>query len=153
MDHPTGLHITITAGHGLSVSAIFTVTQHHQGAPGIAHGGLLGLAFDETLGATNWLLRATAVTAHLDVSYRLPVPVGSQVHINARIDAVSRRKIWASAEGRLGSPDGPLAVTAGSLFIQVPVEHFLRHGRAEDLAAAAHDPQVRGHLDSLDIAP
>lgn len=153
IEHPTGLHITITADAGLSVSARFLVTEHHQGAPGIAHGGLLASAFDEALGATNWLIRTSAVTAHLEISYRMPVPVGSVVHIVAGIDAVLRRKIWASAQGRLDAPDGPLAVTAASLYMQVPVEHFTRHGRAEDIAAAAEDPYVSAHLRGLDISP
>ena len=153
VDHPTGLHITITAGAGLDVLAQFEVTEHHQGAPGIAHGGLLGTAFDETLGAANWLIRVSAVTAHLEVSYRMPVPVGSTLFITAQIDAVRGRKIWASAEGHLHSPDGPLAVRAASLFMQVPLEHFKKHGRAEDLSVASSDPHARHYVDNLDIAP
>ena len=43
--HPTGLHLVAYAGEGLDVSAQFTVTENHQGAPGLAHGGLLSLAF------------------------------------------------------------------------------------------------------------
>lgn len=151
--HPTGLHMVMTAGEDLSVNAVFQVTEHHQGAPGIAHGGLLSLAFDEALGATNWLIRASAVTAHLEVSYRLPVPVDSMVHICARISAVHGRKIWATATGRLGRHDGPVAVEAASLFIQVGVDHFMRHGRSRDVESAAADAFVRGHLENLDIAP
>jgi acyl-coenzyme A thioesterase PaaI-like protein len=145
--------MSITAGQGLAVSAVFEVTQHHQGAPGIGHGGVLAAAFDEALGATNWLLRSTAVTAHLEISYRAPVPIGSAVYIVARIDAVRGRKIWASAEGRLDHFDGPLAVTAASLYLQVPVEHFTRHGRTAEVAAAGNQVEVAHHLASLDIAP
>jgi acyl-coenzyme A thioesterase PaaI-like protein len=152
-DHPTGLHMSITAGEDLDVRAVFQVTEHHQGAPGIAHGGLLGLAFDEALGATNWLIRASAVTAHLEVSYRLPVPVDSMVYIEASISAVQGRKIWAVATGRLGAVDGPVAVEAASLFIKVGVDHFLKHGRAADIESATSDAFVRGHLANLDIAP
>lgn len=151
--HPTGLHMDITAGQGLDVSAVFEVTEHHQGAPGIAHGGLLGLAFDEALGATNWLIRVSAVTGHLEVSYRLPVPVESLVHIDAQIVARQGRKVWATATGRLGGPDGPVAVQAGSLFIEVTVDHFLTHGRRSDIESAASDAFVRNHLDNLDLAP
>ena len=152
-EHETGLHMVVTAGQGVTTTAVFEVTAHHQGAPGIAHGGLLALAFDEALGATNQLIRASAVTAHLDVQYRAPVPVGAHVHISAQIDAVQRRKIWASAVGRLGSPEGPVVVDAASLFVQVPVSHFLKYGRAQDVAAASQDPDVLEHLATLDIAP
>lgn len=153
IDHPTGLHMKIEAGEGMTTRAVFEVTQHHQGAPGIAHGGILSLAFDESLGATNWLVRAPAVTAHLEVSYRLPVPVGTLVYIEATMQAISGRKIWSTAEGRLNSPDGPLAVEAGSLYMQVPIEHFKKHGRQEDLAKAASDENALNYVKKLDIAP
>ena len=152
-DHPTGLHIHIEAGQGMTTRAVFEVTEHHQGAPGISHGGILSLAFDESLGATNWLIRASAVTAHLEVSYRLPVPVGTKVFIEATMQAVLGRKIWSTAEGRLNTPDGPLAVEAGSLYMQVPIEHFKKHGRAEDLETAALDANARAYVEKLDIAP
>lgn len=153
VDHPTGLHLVTTASDGLSVVSVFEVTEHHQGAPGIAHGGLLGLALDEALGATNWLIRVSGVTAHLEVSYKLPIPVGSKVFVTAQILAVRGRKVWASAIGRLNSIDGPIAVQAGSLFIQVPLEHFTKHGRPQEIAAAAQDEHVLHHVANLDYAP
>ena len=54
-----------------------TVTEHHQGAPGQAHGGLLATAFDETMGFLLWVVGRPAVTARLETDYVLPVPVGS----------------------------------------------------------------------------
>lgn len=152
-DHPTGLHLRIFAGQDLSVDARFTVTEHHQGAPGIGHGGLLATAFDESLSATNWLLRIAAVTAHLEISYLAPVPVDSQVFIHASIKASRGRKVWAQATGRLNSAEGPIAVKAASLFIQVPVEHFLTHGRVSDINVALEDRLTANRLTDLDIAP
>lgn len=153
VDHPTGLHMLMTAKDGMHVTAVFEVTDTHQGAPGIGHGGLLGLACDEVLGATNNLINVPAVTAHLEVSYRAPVPVGSKVFLDARIVGMRGRKIWAIAEGRLNSSDGPLAVVARSLFMQVSIEHFIKYGRPEDIAAAENDPHVMNHVNRLDIAP
>ena len=37
--------------------------------------------------------------------------------------------------GGLG-PDGPIALTASALFLQVPLEHFSHHGREADVQAA-----------------
>lgn len=153
IDHPTGLHIKMTAGEGMNVSAVFEVTEHHQGAPGIAHGGILALAFDEALSGPNWLIRVPAVTAHLEVSYRLPVPVGTLVFIEATMKAVSGRKMWSTAVGRLDTPDGPIAVEAGSLYMQVPREHFEKHGRPQDLAKSATDDAMLNGSDKLDLAP
>ena len=113
--HPTGLHLVAYAGEGLDVSAQFTVTENHQGAPGLAHGGLLSLAFDEALGKLMWLLRAPAVTGRLETDFLKPVPVGSTLHITAEITGQSNRKVYTSAIGRLNAPDGEIAVKAFEL--------------------------------------
>ena len=52
--HPTGLHLVAHVGIGADITAEFTVTENHQGAPGLAPGGLLSLAFDEALGKLMW---------------------------------------------------------------------------------------------------
>jgi acyl-coenzyme A thioesterase PaaI-like protein len=130
-DTANGLKMRPTVGEGLSVSARFVVTGGHQGAPGLAHGGLLAAAFDETLGSLAVLLRVPAVTAKLETDFRRPVPVGSTLHISATVDGVAGRKIYESALGRLDAPDGPVAVAARALFVTVGMEHFLRHGHPE----------------------
>lgn len=140
--HPAGLHMRVVAGD-LSVHAEFEVTDMHQGAPGLAHGGLLGTAFDEALGALNWLLLVPAVTARLEVDFKRPVPVGSVLHIDARIVGQVGRKVYTRAVGRLGS-DGPVALTASALFVQVPLQHFVDNGRPEDIARAASQRAHRG---------
>ncbi|WP_211239635.1 PaaI family thioesterase [Jiangella gansuensis] len=139
-DHPTGLHVTVTAGEGLTVSGRFTVTDDHQGAPGLAHGGMLSLAFDEVLGSLIWLIGKPAVTGHLETSYRRPVPVGTTLYIDAVVDGAEGRKIYMSATGRENAADGPVSVTASAIFVVVPATHFVEHGRAvaaSDLSDAA----------------
>ena len=143
-DHPTGLHLSLTAGQGCTIHAELQVTEHHQGAPGLAHGGLLAAAFDEALGAVTWLLRVPVVTVHLETDYRQPVPVGSTLLLDAECYAVAGRKIYSRALGRLAEPDGSpgaVAVQARSVFVSVPLEHFREHGRASDIDSfvASHD--------------
>ena len=99
--HPTGLHLKARVGEGLTISAQFTVTENHQGAPGLAHGGLLSLAFDEALGKLMWLLRAPAVTARLETDFLAPVPIGTTLYISARIVGQQGRKVYSEAEGRI----------------------------------------------------
>jgi acyl-coenzyme A thioesterase PaaI-like protein len=141
--HPAGLHMRVIAGE-LGVHAVFEVTDVHQGAPGLAHGGLLSTAFDEALGALNWLLMVPAVTARLEVDFRRPVPVGSVLHIDARITGTLGRKVYTQAVGRLGE-DGPVALTASALFLQVPLEHFLDNGRKQDVEAAVAERTAPGN--------
>lgn len=152
-EQPAGLHMDIRAGEGVSVLGEFVVSDLHQGAPGLAHGGLLAAAFDEALGAVNWLLRRPAVTARLETDFRRPVPVGSTLHISARCVGVSGRKVWLRAEGHLDAPDGPIAVQAAALFLAVKLEHFVIHGRPEDIERARRDPAERSFARVFEVNP
>ncbi|MGV9558177.1 PaaI family thioesterase [Streptomyces sp. NPDC003401] len=139
-----GLHLEARAGEGVTVTAEFTVQPAHQGAPGLAHGGVLATALDETLGSLNWLLRTIAVTGRLETDFARPVPVGTTLYLEAEVTAVAGRKIYCTATGRIGGPEGPVAVRADALFVEVQVKHFVEHGRREEIDAAMSDPdQVR----------
>jgi acyl-coenzyme A thioesterase PaaI-like protein len=130
-NHPAGLHLVAYAGESMNITAQFTVTDLHQGAPGLAHGGLLSCAFDEALGKLMWLVRQPAVTGKLETSFLAPVPVGSTLFINAEILGQEGRKIYTKAEGRIGADNGVLAVEAAAIFIIVPMEHFIKHASEE----------------------
>jgi acyl-coenzyme A thioesterase PaaI-like protein len=135
------------AGVGADITAQFTVTENHQGAPGLAHGGLLSLAFDEALGKLMWLLRAPAVTARLETDFLKPVPMGSTLHITAKITGQVSRKVYSSAEGRLNTPDGPLAVRAAALYVIVPMDHFLNNAPKEYLDHISKSPEILAFVD------
>lgn len=145
--HPTGLHLKAHVGDGLDIYAQFTVTENHQGAPGLAHGGLLSLAFDEALGKLMWLLRAPAVTARLETDFLRPVPMGTTLFITARITGQKGRKVYSVAEGRLDSADGELAVRAAALFVIVPMKHFMENAPAEYIEALKASPELLAFVD------
>ncbi|MEH0575094.1 MULTISPECIES: PaaI family thioesterase [Streptomyces] len=148
-----GLHLEARAGEGVTVTAEFTVRSAHQGAPGLAHGGILASALDETLGSLNWLLRTIAVTGRLDTEFVRPVPVGVTLHLAAEVRAVAGRKIYSTATGRIGGPDGPVAVRADALFVEVAVEHFVNHGRQEEIRAAMSDPDQVRRARAFEVNP
>ncbi|SCD93955.1 Thioesterase superfamily protein [Streptomyces sp. BvitLS-983] len=135
------------------MTAEFLVRPEHQGAPGLAHGGLLATALDDTLGALNWLLRVISVTGRLETDYLRPVPVGTVLHLSAEVTAVDGRKIYATAEGRLNAPDGPVAVRADALFVEVKVEHFTDNGRPEEIQAAMDDPDQIRRVRAFEVNP
>lgn len=122
-DHPTGLHMTMEGGDR-RVRGSFLVTEHHQGAPGLAHGGVIAAAVDEGMGFLLWLLQTPAVTARLEVDFRKPVPIGSRLELQAEVERVEGRRIYAKLVARL---DGEVAVTAKALFMKVGLEHFEPH--------------------------
>ncbi|MFE9449778.1 PaaI family thioesterase [Streptomyces sp. NPDC006739] len=148
-----GLHLAARAGEGVSLTAEFTVRPAHQGAPGLAHGGVLASALDETLGSLNWLLRTIAVTGRLETDFVRPVPVGATLHLSAEVTAVAGRKIYSRATGRIGGPDGPVAVRAEALFVEVKVDHFIDHGRPQEIRAAMDDPDRTRRARAFEVNP
>ena len=124
-----GLHVGSTVGEHTRVLSQFAVTEAHQGAPGLAHGGLLACAFDEALGAAAGnLLRRPVVTGKLETEFLKPVPVGSTLFIVSGVDGVDGRKVYTSGEGHLDAEDGPVHLRARAIFIQVRSAHFTTHG-------------------------
>ncbi|GHA38559.1 thioesterase [Streptomyces tauricus] len=150
---PHGLHLEARAGDGVRITAEFTVQSAHQGAPGLAHGGVLASALDETLGSLNWLLRTIAVTGRLETDFVRPVPVGTVLYLEAEVTAVAGRKIYSSATGRIGGPEGPVAVRADALFIEVKVDHFVDNGRPEEIRAAMDDPDQVRRARAFEVNP
>jgi acyl-coenzyme A thioesterase PaaI-like protein len=148
-----GLHLEARAGEGVTVTAEFTVQAAHQGAPGLAHGGVLATALDETLGSLNWLLRTIAVTGRLETDFARPVPVGTTLHLEAEVTAVAGRKIYSTATGRIGGPAGPVAVRADALFVEVDVKHFVEHGRQAEIDAAMSDPDQVRRARAFEVNP
>lgn len=150
---PHGLQLLARAGEGVRITAEFTVKPAHQGAPGLAHGGVLATALDETLGSLNWLLRVIAVTGRLQTEFVRPVPVGTSLYLEAEVTAVHGRKVYCTATGRLGGPGGAVAVRADALFIEVKVDHFIDHGRQEEIQAAMADPDQVKRVRAFEVNP
>ena len=103
---------------------------HHQGGPGIAHGGIVGAALDEACGLLATWHRFPTVTARIAIRYRRPAPINRPLQVTR----AGRRRPRAG-----GSRSRPSSATASELlaeadgaFLHVPLEHFLAtpEGRA-----------------------
>jgi acyl-coenzyme A thioesterase PaaI-like protein len=99
-----------------------TFAPHHQGGPGLAHGGVVGAALDEACGLLATWHRFPTVTARISIRYRRPVPINRAVLLRSRITAERGRRIEVAAE--LVDGDELLADASGT-FLHVPLEHFL----------------------------
>ncbi|MEV6777496.1 PaaI family thioesterase [Streptomyces syringium] len=148
-----GLHLETRAGEGVRVTAEFRVKEAHQGAPGLAHGGVLATALDETLGGLGWLLRVIAVTGRLETDFVRPVPVGTVLYLDAEVLAVHGRKIYCTATGRIGGPEGPVAVRADAMFVEVKIDHFIENGRPAEIKAALADPDQVKVARAFEVNP
>ena len=103
---------------------------HHQGGPGIAHGGIVGAALDEACGLLATWHRFPTVTARIAIRYRRPAPINRAAAGDSRsVDAERGRRIEISAALRDGDE---LLAEADGAFLHVPLEHFLAtpEGRA-----------------------
>jgi acyl-coenzyme A thioesterase PaaI-like protein len=126
--------LPVEEGAGTYVSEV-TFGVHHQGGPGIAHGGIVGAALDEACGLLATWHQFPTVTARIAIRFRKPAPIGKPLQVTARVDAVRGRRIEIAGELRDG--DELLAEAEGA-FLHVPLEHFLAtpEGRAAGVAWA-----------------
>lgn len=134
-DHPSSLGVVLYAGSGVDVAGSYTVNELQQGAPGIAHGGVLAAVMDELLGSLNWLLMAPAVTYRLQTTFHHPVPVGTTLDLRAEVVDVMERRVLCRGQARL--PGGDVAVRADGEFRQVSLEHFRSHGHPDFVRKAS----------------
>lgn len=102
---------------------------HHQGGPGIAHGGIVGAALDEACGLLATWHRFPTVTARISIRYRKPAPINVPLRVAARVTSERGRRIEIAGELRHGDE---LLAEADGAFLHVPLEHFLAtpEGRA-----------------------
>lgn len=106
-----------------------TFAAHHQGGPGLVHGGIVGAALDEICGLLATWHRFPTVTARLALRFRKPVAIDVPFELAARVTGSRGRRIEITGELRDG--DRVLAEAEGT-FLHVPLEHFLStpEGRA-----------------------
>jgi acyl-coenzyme A thioesterase PaaI-like protein len=94
----------------------------YEGAPGLVHGGVLAMVCDDMLGAANMMAGEPGVTAMLTVRYRKPVPVATELTLQARLVERSGRKIttWGGI-----LVDGEVLAEGEGLFIAMKAERML----------------------------
>lgn len=131
------------ATDGERVHATLRLDERHEGAPGIAHGGMVATALDDTFGALLYVLRKPAVTAHLGVDFRRPVLLHTDYAVTVWSDRIEGRKLYMRGEMR--DPDGDLVAESDALFLEVPGEHFAQGGG--DTAGHITDRWRDGDLD------
>jgi acyl-coenzyme A thioesterase PaaI-like protein len=104
-----------------AVVASGTFGQAYEGPPGCVHGGFVAAAFDEVLGAAQSMSGAPGMTAHLEVDYRSPTPLHTELRLVGRIEEIDGRKIHV--RGQLFAGDTLCAESYG-LFISMNTDKF-----------------------------
>ncbi|MFA9269822.1 PaaI family thioesterase [Svornostia abyssi] len=121
--NPAGLHLRMQR-NGMGVVADLVLDERHEGAPGLAHGGVVAAALDDLFGGVLVVLGVPAVTANLSVDYRAPVRLGRTLTLSATCTRSAGRKLWMH-----GTVTDANAITteATALFVRVGLEHFSSH--------------------------
>ena len=120
LKNPNGLAMHFyNVGPG-QVEANYSVPRSFEGYPGIVHGGIIAAMLDEVVGRVamtedpNHFL----VTAKLELRYRAPVPVETELRLRGWLERDRGRLVAAAGEILLA--DGTVAVEAEATLVDKP---------------------------------
>ena len=88
-----------------------------EGHPGFLHGGIIATLLDETMSKAVRARGLTAMTRHMEVDYKRPVPSRVQIRMEGRIVRDEGRKHWV--EATIFGDDGHALANGKGLFIEV----------------------------------
>lgn len=109
---------------GDRLEAQHVIPEALQGAPGMAHGGIVAALLDEACGQVVYPRMSPAVTSRLEVRYLAPVPIEERLRISAEVTESEERR--AAAEATIQDDSGLLLAHARAELVQVRREHFLQ---------------------------
>ena len=129
-ENPSSLHAQFCDLEDGRTLCIFETHQEFQSFPDRLHGGMIGMIMDELLNRTAMFEHPgyAGVTMELNIRYRTPVPLNTQVMAVGWMTRDRARVFDASAEVVL--PDGTVAVEASARCLRV---------RPEDVGAGSYD--------------
>lgn len=127
LENASGLHLHFYETDPGVVETTYTAPDHHQGYPGILHGGIVAAILDEAGGRTHMGSDPASprfmFTAKLEVKYRGNVPIGKLLKVVGRAGRVKSRSAEAWA-GIYDAETGELLAEGNVLLIDVPKDKF-----------------------------
>lgn len=115
--NPGGLHLDFEVSRNRA-EAHCVGQQRHQGYDGLLHGGIVTALLDEAMGWAIFQQGIWGVTARINVSFRLPVPVGEQLVVVGEIARDRGRLI--ETRGTVSGPDGAVLAEGDATFMRMP---------------------------------
>jgi acyl-coenzyme A thioesterase PaaI-like protein len=110
----------------------FRLAREFQGAEGVVHGGVVAAILDEAMGKLHHGVKA--MTAHLVIEYRRPVPVGEEIIVEAVQKERKGRNLLHSGEIRNAA--GEVLARGEARFVELD-EARLKKLAEENAARAA----------------
>jgi acyl-coenzyme A thioesterase PaaI-like protein len=121
-DNPHGPGLVVRLKES-AVASELTLDARHEGAPGVAHGGAVALAFDDLFGFLLYLVGDLGVTRNLTVDYLAPARLGIAHQLRAVVGKRDGRRVEVS--GSMTTLDGRQIATASATFVIVDPAHFI----------------------------
>jgi uncharacterized protein (TIGR00369 family) len=92
-----GLRLEFLLAKDGSVVCLAMIPDSFEGPPGYVHGGIIATLLDETMSKAVRAQGVTAMTRHMEVDYRRPVPSGKSIRMEGRVVRSEGRKCWTEA--------------------------------------------------------
>jgi uncharacterized protein (TIGR00369 family) len=119
--NPVGLHLEFFLAPDTSVVCLAQVPDTYEGPAGYVHGGIIATLLDETMSKSVRAHGIVAMTRHMEVDYRRPVPSASPIRLEGRLLRSEGRKHWVEAD--LRNAHGAILAHGTGLFIEVRPRH------------------------------
>lgn len=131
-DNHAGLRLEFFVDAANHVLCHLHLAAQFQGPPGHAHGGIIATLLDEAMSKANRHRGIVAMTRHISVDYRHPVPLETDLVLEgwSETDPASARGHKHRCSAELRDVNGEVLASATGLFIQV-TEAALRRHRAK----------------------
>jgi acyl-coenzyme A thioesterase PaaI-like protein len=94
--HPMAPQLSLRPSDNGAVGTV-TLGPAYEGAPGLAHGGVLSLLIDHAMGYAVNTAGYGAMTVSLEVRYRVATQLGVPLSVRAAVDRVEGRKVFVTA--------------------------------------------------------
>jgi uncharacterized protein (TIGR00369 family) len=122
MKNDFGLKTSFYEMENGEVVSIFNTKNEHQSYPGRLHGGITGAILDETIGRAIMIKdkKVWGVTIELNLSYKKPIPLNTELKAVGRITKDSSRIFEGT--GELLLPSGEIAATAHGRYMKMSID-------------------------------
>lgn len=115
--NPNGLQLEFLLAPDGTVVCPANIPVAFEGHPGYLHGGIIATLLDETMSKAVRARGLTAMTRHLEIDYKRPVPSATPVRMEGHIVRSEGRKHWV--EAHILDHEGKALAQGHGLFIEV----------------------------------
>ena len=121
VNNPAGLNAPFYEVEDNTVITKFKFKNEHQSYPGRAHGGMISALLDELVGRAMWIYDPNiwGVTMTLNVKFRKPVPLETELKAVGRIDNQTTRTFTGS--GEILDLNGKILAEATATYMKLPL--------------------------------